>query len=87
MGRYVFLKYWSTDMKTDDINDVNSQDLGEGFRIVKGDGRLSAVIEWVDWVQQSDDEDDIKVVVQFDDDSEQTFDKDVILQQIWHEDV
>ena len=83
----VFLKHWSIDMKTDDINDVNSQDLGEGFRIVKDDGSLSPVIEWVDWVQQSDDEDDIKVVVQFDDDSEQTFDKYVKLQQIWHEDV
>nr|WP_086937534.1 hypothetical protein [Thaumasiovibrio occultus] len=74
-------------MKKDDIKEVFSQDLGEGFRIVKEDGSLSAVIEWVDWVQLSDDENDIKVEVQFDDDSEQTFEKGIKLKQIWHEDV
>jgi hypothetical protein len=79
--------YWSVYMKMDDIEEVVSQDLGEGFQIVKEDGSLSAVIEWVDWVQLSDDENDIKVEIQFGDDSEQTFEKDIKLKQIWHEHV
>lgn len=73
-------------MNNDKIKSVLSQNLGEGYRIVTEDGVLSPMIEWVDWVQQSDEEGDIKVDVQFSDESSQVFDKDVKLNQIWHED-
>lgn len=74
-------------MDTNKIQEVNSELLGEGFRIVLENGELSATIEWVDWVQQSDDENDIKVEVHFSDDSSITYDKGIKLKQIWHEDV
>ena len=73
-------------MNKDKIEEVKSQNLGEGYKIVKDDGLLSPTIEWVDWIQQSDDEDDIKVDVHFSDDSSHIFEKDVNLCQIWHED-
>ena len=73
-------------MNKDKIEDVKSQNLGEGYRIVKEGDILSPVIEWVDWVQQSDDEDGIEVEVNFSDESSQVFEKDVNLRQIWHED-
>ena len=44
-------------------------------------------IEWVDWIQQSDDADDVRVEVTFRDMTVETFDKGVKLRQIWHEDV
>lgn len=74
-------------MDTEKIENVLSENLGEGYRIVHENNELSAVIEWVDWVQQSDDEDDILVEVQFDDDSKSIFKKGIHLRQIWHEDV
>ena len=74
-------------MGTDKIEEVLSENLGEGFRIVGDDGELSPMINWVDWEQQSDDEGDIRVRVHFEDDSEQMFAKGVMLRQVWHEDV
>jgi hypothetical protein len=74
-------------MKIDKIVDVLSENLGEGYCIVRDNGDLSPMIEWVDWVQQSDDEDDIKVAVHFEDDSDEVFEKGVNLRQIWHEDI
>lgn len=74
-------------MKLDKIEDVLSENLGEGYRIVREDGGLSPVIEWVDWVVQSEDEEDIRVEVHFEDDSEEVFEKGVRLRQIWNGDV
>jgi len=69
------------------IQDVLSENLGEGYRIVRDNGELSPAIEWVDWVPKSDDEEDIRVEVHFADDSDEVFEKGVKLRQIWHEDV
>lgn len=73
-------------MNNEKIEGVLSEHLGEGYRIVQSNGELSPKIEWVDWVQQSDNEDDIRIEVNFEDDSNQVFDKGVKLRQIWHED-
>lgn len=74
-------------MQADKIEDVMSEFLGEGYRIVGDDGALSPAIEWVDWVCDSDDDDDEdeKVEVTFQDGSTRTFNKGVPLRQIWHE--
>ncbi|WP_445362218.1 hypothetical protein ACJJIQ_10050 [Microbulbifer sp. ANSA003] len=74
-------------MNNDKIEDVLSENLGEGYHIVQDNGQLSPSIEWVDWVQQSDDENDIRVEVHFSDDSDLVYEKGVKLRQIWHEDV
>ena len=74
-------------MKLNKIKNVLSENLGEGYRIIRDNGELSAQISWVDWVMQSDDEDDIIVEVAFDDGTEEVFEKGVMLRQIWHEDV
>lgn len=74
-------------MKSDKIEEVLSENLGEGYRIVRDNGELSPMIEWVDWVPQSDDEEDIKVEVHFEDETDEVFEKGVALRQIWHEDV
>lgn len=85
-------------MQADKIEDVMSEFLGEGYRIVGDDGALSPAIEWVDWVCGSDDGDegdddnddgdgdeDEKVEVTFQDGSTRTFNKGVPMRQIWHE--
>lgn len=75
-------------MQFDKIEDVLSENLGEGYRIVR-DNELSPVIEWVDWVNQSensDDEEAIQVEVHFEDGTEEIFEKGIKLRQIWHED-
>lgn len=80
-------------MQADKIEDVMSEFLGEGYRIVGDDGALSPAIEWVDWVCDPDDDDnddnddseDEKVEVTFQDGSTRTFDKGVPMRQIWHE--
>lgn len=75
-------------MQADKIEDVMSEFLGEGYRIVGDDGTLSPAIEWVDWVCGPDDGDgneDEKVEVTFQDGSTRTFNKGVTLRQIWHE--
>ena len=74
-------------MNIDKIEDVLSENLGEGYRIVRDNGELSPAIEWVDWVQQSENEEDIRVEVHFEDDTDEVFEKGVNLRQIWHEDV
>jgi len=74
-------------VKPNKIEDVLSENLGEGYRIVYDNGELSLAIEWVDWIQQSDDADDVRVEVTFRDMTVETFDKGVKLRQIWHEDV
>ena len=72
-------------MNTDKIEDVMSELLGEGYRIVWEDGTLSPAIDWVDWIEDPEDEE--KVEVTFQDGSTRTFDKGVPMRQIWHEDV
>jgi len=74
-------------MNIEKIEDVASENLGEGYKIVYENGELSSAIEWVDWVQLSDDENDIQVEVHFEDDSEKVFTKGLKLRQIWHEDI
>lgn len=84
-------------MQADKVEDVMSEFLGEGYRIVGDDGALSPAIEWVDWVCGPDDnndndgddgdedDEDEKVEVTFQDGSTRTFDKGVPMRQIWHE--
>ncbi|WP_291453037.1 hypothetical protein [Actinomyces sp. ICM47] len=74
-------------MNTDTIEDVMSELLGEGYRIVEGNGNLSPIIDWVDWIEDPEDEDKEKVEVTFQDGSTRTFDRGVPMRQIWHEDV
>ncbi len=74
-------------MDMEKIEEVNAEDLGEGYCIVDENGELSPVIDWVEWVQLSDDEDDVQIEVNFEDDSAKVFAKGCILRQIWHEDV
>ena len=79
-------------MQPDKVEDVMSEFLGEGYRIVGDDGALSPAIEWVDWGCDSDDDnddgedsdEDEKVEVTFQDGSTRTFDKGVPMRQIWH---
>lgn len=50
----------------------------------------SPIIEWVDWVNQSENDENeeaIRVEVHFEDGTEETFEKGITLRQIWHEDV
>lgn len=84
-------------MQADKVEDVMSEFLGEGYRIVGDDGALSPAIEWVDWVCGPDDnndndgddgdedDEDEKVEVTFQDGSTRTFNKGVPMRQIWHE--
>ena len=72
------------------IEDVLSENLGEGYRIVRDNDELSPIIEWVDWVNQSENDENeeaIRVEVHFEDGTEETFEKGITLRQIWHEDV
>jgi len=48
-------------MNIDNAEEVVSEYLGEGYIIISDDGSLSPVIEWVDWVQLSDEENDMKI--------------------------
>ena len=66
-------------MNTDKIEDVMSELLGEGYRIVWEDGTLSPAIDWVDWIEDPEDEE--KVEVTFQDGSTRTFDKGVPMRQ------
>ena len=71
---------------TNKIEDVMSELLGEGYRILREDGTLSPAIDWVDWVEDPEDGAE-KVEVTFQDGSTRTFDKGIPMRQIWHEDV
>lgn len=74
-------------MNADKIEDVMSELLGEDYRIVKDNGELSPVIDWVDWIEDPENEDKEKVEVTFQDGYTRTFDKSLPMRQIWHEDV
>ncbi|MCM0665845.1 hypothetical protein [Flavobacterium tyrosinilyticum] len=74
-------------MNLEKIEEVLSENLGEGYRIVRENGDLSPAIEWIDWVQQSDDDEDYIVKVNFEDETEEIFKKGILLKQIWYEDV
>ena len=74
-------------MNADTIEDVMSELLGEGYRIVEDNGDLSPIIDWVDWIEDPEDEDKEQVEVTFQDGSTRAFDKGVPMRQIWHEDV
>ena len=70
-------------MNEDKIEDVMSELLGEGYRIVRENGELSLMIEWVDWAGNPDDEDDEeRVEVNFADGTMETYPMDVQLRQI-----
>lgn len=76
-------------MKDDNIKEVLSENLGEGYRIVRNNGELSPIIEWVDWVNQSKDaydEEDFIVEVHFEDNSVEIFEKGVKVRQILDKD-
>ena len=61
-------------MQADKIEDVMSEFLGEGYRIVGDDGD-----------GDGDGDEGEKVEVTFQDGSTRTFDKGVPMRQIWHE--
>lgn len=71
-------------MEEHKISEVLSQDLGEGFCIVDASGALTPPIRQVEWVAQSDNDDDYQVEVHFVDGTKQTFRKGEQLKQIWH---
>lgn len=71
-------------MQLDKIEDVLSENLGEGYRIVRDNDELSPIIEWVDWVNQSENDENeeaIRVEVHFEDGTEETFEKGITLRQ------
>lgn len=74
-------------MKSEKIEHVLAENLGEGYPILFENGEYSPTIDWVNWIQQSEDEADIKISITFEDDSELVFEKGVLFKQIWHEDV
>lgn len=77
-------------MQLDKIEDVLSENLGEGYRIVRDNGELSPMIEWVDWISESEEsgnEEAVRIEVRFEDGSEEVFPRGIKLRQIWHEDV
>lgn len=72
-------------MNNNNIKEVLSEKLGEGYRIVRDNGELSPIIEWVDWVNQSKDdydEENFVVEVHFDDGSVETLEKGIKVRQI-----
>lgn len=63
--------------------------LNSGIKTMNFPG-VSPIIEWVDWVNQSENDENeeaIRVEVHFEDGTEETFEKGITLRQIWHEDV
>ena len=76
-------------MKYNNIKEVLSENLGEGYRIVRDNGELSPIIEWVDWVNQSEDdydEENFIVEVHFADNSVEKNKKGIKVRQIWNKD-
>lgn len=76
-------------MKDNNIKEVLSENLGEGYRIVRENGELSPIIEWVDWVNKSKDDYDKEnfiVEVHFEDDSVEIFEKGIKVRQILNKD-
>lgn len=50
-------------MQLDKIEDVLSENLGEGYRIVRDNDELSPIIEWVDWVNQSENDENEEAIL------------------------
>ena len=76
-------------MNDNNIKEVLSENLGEGYRIVRDNGELSPIIEWVDWVNQSKDdydEDNFVVEVHFEDGSVEILEKGIKVRQISNKD-
>lgn len=76
-------------MNDNKIKEVLSENLGEGYRIVRDNGELSPIIEWVDWINQSKDdydEENFVVEVHFEDGSVETLEKGIKVRQIWNKD-
>ena len=51
-------------MNADKIEDVMSELLGEGYRVVEDNGELSPVINWVDWIEDPEDKEQVEVTFQ-----------------------
>ena len=76
-------------MNDNNIKEVLSENLGEGYRIVRDNGELSPIIEWVDWVNQSKDdydEENFVVEVHFEDGSVEILEKGLKVRQISNKD-
>ena len=76
-------------MKDNNIKEVLAENLGEGYRIVRDNGELSPIIEWVDWINQSKDdydEENFVVEVHFEDGSVETLKKGIKVRQISNKD-
>lgn len=76
-------------MNDNNIKEVLSENLGEGYRIVRDNGELSPLIEWVDWVNQSKDdydEENFVVEVHFEDGSVEILEKGIKVRQISNKD-
>lgn len=76
-------------MNDNKIKEVLSENLGEGYRIVRDNGELSPIIEWVDWINQSKDdydEENFVVEVHFEDGSVEKLEKGIKVRQIWNKD-
>ena len=76
-------------MNDNNIKEVLSENLGEGYRIVRDNGELSPIIEWVDWVNQSKgdyDEENFVVEVHFEDGSVEILEKGIKVRQISNKD-
>ncbi len=71
-----------TKLEANKITEVLSQNLREGFCIVGTSGALSPPICQVEWVPQSDDDEDFHVEVHFEDGTTQSFKKGEHLKQI-----
>lgn len=76
-------------MNDNNIKEVLSENLGEGYRIVRDNGELSPIIEWIDWVNQSKDdydEENFVVEVHFEDGSVEILEKGIKVRQISNKD-
>lgn len=76
-------------MNDNNIKEVLSENLGEGYRIVRDNGELSPIIEWVDQINQSKDdydEENLVVEVHFEDGSVETLEKVIKVRQISNKD-
>ncbi len=76
-------------MNDNNIKEVLSENLGEGYRIVRDNGELSPIIEWVDQINQSKDyydEENLVVEVHFEDGSVETLEKGIKVRQISNKD-
>lgn len=76
-------------MNDNNIKEVLSENLGEEYRIVRDNGELSPIIEWVDQINQSKDdydEENLVVEVHFEDGFVETLEKGIKVRQISNKD-